>query len=259
MKKFQALLAVGCLSLGIVGCQTDDGVQKGYLTPDQTAPSSSSSSSTTASADSGPTTGERLPPPSVTQDVAKAETSSEAAASEAAPSSTPAADSSAPETTSTPPAASPTAIAQNDQRPGGKVGATGSSLRREPGESRNQEPEPESKAASREEEKEPSEGDQIAAKPASQSPVSSNLSSGSTRILSEPTGSAKGVVLKVNDKAKFVVIKFQYRAVPSVGKVLSVMRNGVKVGQIRMTKPIKSPHGTADIIEGDVQRGDTVE
>jgi len=247
MNKTPVLLAACSLLLGMAGCQTDEGVQKGYLTPDQTAPASASSSDAPASADGGPTTGERLPPPSVTQDVAKTETSSEAA-----PSSTPPADSPAPEPTSNASATSPAALAKNDQSPGGKVGTAGSSLRREKDEDRDEEPEPQ--PSSRDEDK-----DETAAKAPSSSAVSSNLSPGSTRVLVEPTGSAKGVILRVNSTAKFVVIKFQYRAVPTVGKVLSVMRNGVKVGQIRMTKPIKAPHGTADIIEGDLQRGDTVE
>ena len=90
------------------------------------------------------------------------------------------------------------------------------------------------------------------------SAVSSNLSAGSTRI-AEPTGNVAGVIVTVNNAVKFVVAKFQYRAVPSVGKVLSVKRNGEKVGQIKVTAPIKPPHATADILDGEIQRGDTVE
>ena len=259
MNKNQALLAAGCLLLGMFSCATDSGVQKGYLTPEQTAPSSEPTSAS-ASSDTGSTQGERLPPPSVTQEVtAPAPDSSTSASTASASESPPASSGESSMSSSAESARSPSALAKNDQQPGGKAGAAGSSLRRE--EQANEEQMPEPQTSSREEERDEKK-DEDAASPKKQSApsaVSSSLSSGNTRILTEPMGSAKGVILKVNTNAKFVVIKFQYRAVPTVGKVLSVMRNGEKVGQIKMTKPIRSPHGTADIIEGDVQRGDTVE
>ncbi len=137
------------------------------------------------------------------------------------------------------------------------MGGPGASIRRRTSAAGEQE-KPESRA-SRAAGKEQDVGEDAARKEPGSGGVSANLSSGVTRVVAEPTGNAKGVVVTANSKAKFVVVKFQYRAVPAVGKVLSVMRNGEKVGQIKMTKPIKAPHGTADILEGDVQRGDTVE
>jgi hypothetical protein len=88
--------------------------------------------------------------------------------------------------------------------------------------------------------------------------VSSSFRPTETRIY-EPQGNAKGVVVRTNAKAKFVVVKFQFKAFPAIGKVLSVLRNGEKVGQIRITKPVKPPHATGDVIEGDVRVGDSVE
>lgn len=149
---------------------------------------------------------------------------------------------------------------------GGKSGGAGASIRRssERDSVEKERPELESRRKpvssdrKRVEEELDASDDVTRVKQPASSGVSSSFSPGTTRV-ADPTGSAKGVILNVNQSAKFVVIKFQYRAIPSVGKVLSVMRNGEKVGQVRITKPIKPPHSTADILEGDVQRGDSVE
>jgi hypothetical protein len=274
MNKNQALLAAACLVVALAGCQTDDGVQKGYLTPQQ---ASSDASDQTESADSS--TSERLTPPSVTQEAeqtASTETSTPQVESNGSaptptePESTP--TSTATESNQTASVSSsstgsgsdrsPDAISRYSQPPGGKVGTNRPVVRSGASQDvqEREDSEPTREARREEPATESREEDEEGAPAASArtSAVSSNLSSGSTRI-AEPTGSVRGVVVSVNGKAKFVVVKYNYRAIPSVGKVLSVVRNGVKVGQIKVTKPVKPPHSTADIIDGDIQRGDIVE
>lgn len=271
MNKNQALLAAACLALALVGCQTDEGVQKGYLTPQQTSSDSASqTASSSSSSESTESTSERLPPPSVTQDVeqsASTESSTPPADSNA---STPAPTESAPassnetasaSSSSTEPDRSPDAVSKYSQQPGGKVGVNKPGARRSSSRDDDDEREaPEPTKAARQEapSQKDDDDDEAPAVAARTSAVSSSLSSGSTRI-AEPTGNVRGVVVTVNTKAKFVVVKYNYRAIPSIGKVLSVLRNGVKVGQIKVTKPVKPPHSTADIIDGDIQRGDIVE
>jgi hypothetical protein len=289
MKKNPVLLAVGCLLLGMVGCQTDDGVQKGYLTPQQTSSDSASASTQTTSetSSSSETTGERLPPPSVTENVStKSESTENVPTSNASESAsvaskgesdaseaTPTVEKSEEATEKAEAAAekseerSSEPVANTRRSPpqaGGKRGAAGSSLRRgtsAPSEEHQvaeveERPEPRRTRPEPRAEEERDMDDEAPAKP--KRSVSSNLSQGTTR-LAEPSGDIKGVVQTVNTKAKFVVLKFQYRAIPSIGKVLSVMRNGEKVGQIKVTKPVRPPHATADILDGDIQRGDVVQ
>jgi hypothetical protein len=62
----------------------------------------------------------------------------------------------------------------------------------------------------------------------------------------------------INTQKKFVVVNFQKEKIPAVGTELGVFRGEVKVGAIRITLPIKAPMASADIVSGDLQRGDVV-
>jgi len=281
MKKSPLVLAGACLILGFFGCETDEPVQKGYLTPQQTASSSTTETSSTTTSSS---TSERLPPPSAKQEVAATESTSTTTTQTQTTTSEPSNTTSTTETTTSteteskpapapakkqkPTGPSPNALAKNEQRPGGKVGGAGASIRRSSEREAVEKDEPEqtqsnSRLSARQirerEEDEEAAADRTESRPASSTVTSSFATSSSPARVSDPTGNAKGVILTVNTKGKFVVVKFNYRALPSVGKVLSVMRNGEKVGQIKITKPIRPPHATADILEGDVGRGDTIE
>ena len=65
-------------------------------------------------------------------------------------------------------------------------------------------------------------------------------------------------IVYVNTKAnfKFVVLEFSTAEIPSPGSQLTVYRGKERVGSVKLTEPMRPPHITADIVDGDPQRGD---
>jgi hypothetical protein len=68
----------------------------------------------------------------------------------------------------------------------------------------------------------------------------------------------KGRVVSVNPNARFVVIGFALGSVPAIGKRLSVYRNGLKIGELKITGPQRENNIVADIVTGECQLGDEV-
>lgn len=72
----------------------------------------------------------------------------------------------------------------------------------------------------------------------------------------QPVSGRQGEVLVL--KKTFVILDFSESAVPSLGSDLAVYRGTEKVGAVHITKPIKPPLAAAEIIQGNLQRGDIV-
>lgn len=68
--------------------------------------------------------------------------------------------------------------------------------------------------------------------------------------------SESGRVAKVNPR--FVVLTYPFGGVPTVGQLLTVYRNGKKVGELKITGPQRDINTVADIISGEVQENDEV-
>ena len=77
-------------------------------------------------------------------------------------------------------------------------------------------------------------------------------------LIVTPGGSVKGKVASVNPNARFVVVGFPLGSVPAVGKRLSVYRDGLKVGELKVTGPQRDNNIVADILTGECQPGDEV-
>jgi hypothetical protein len=77
-------------------------------------------------------------------------------------------------------------------------------------------------------------------------------------LLVTPDLSSTGRVVSVNAVGRFVVLKFPTGRLPAVGQVLSVYREGLKVGELRVSGPQRDDHIVADIAAGEVRVGDTV-
>ena len=77
-------------------------------------------------------------------------------------------------------------------------------------------------------------------------------------VIVTPDASMSGKVALVNPNAKYVVVSFPIGAMPPSGKVMSVYRNGLKVGDIRITGPQRDFDTVADIINGSSQIGDEI-
>jgi hypothetical protein len=74
----------------------------------------------------------------------------------------------------------------------------------------------------------------------------------------KPDLRASGQVAMVNAEARFVVISFPPGPTPQMDHRLSVYRNGLKVGEVKVTGPQHENDTVADIISGDVQLRDEV-
>ncbi|MDD2706648.1 MAG: hypothetical protein PHV34_01460 [Verrucomicrobiae bacterium] len=67
-----------------------------------------------------------------------------------------------------------------------------------------------------------------------------------------------GKVALVNLQKKFVVVNFQGSEIPPLRSELGVYRDGIFIGSLRITDPIKPPLATADVVTGTLRRGDVV-
>jgi hypothetical protein len=79
-----------------------------------------------------------------------------------------------------------------------------------------------------------------------------------SELIVTPGGLVKGRVASVNANARFVVLGFPIGSVPAVGKRFSVYRQGLKVGELKVTGPQRDNNTVADIIAGECQPGDEV-
>ncbi|MCC7519395.1 MAG: hypothetical protein IT578_09450 [Verrucomicrobiae bacterium] len=73
-----------------------------------------------------------------------------------------------------------------------------------------------------------------------------------------PDSSFEGVVVILNLQKGFVIVDFSNSKLPPPRSELGVYRDGVFVGTVRITPPIKPPFVSADILSGTLRRGDRV-
>lgn len=92
-------------------------------------------------------------------------------------------------------------------------------------------------------------GQPAAAEPASEEPAG---------VVVTPDTSLSGKVALVNPNAKYVVVSFPIGSLPPAGKVMNVYRNGLKVGEIKITGPQRDFDTVADLINGSSQVGDEI-
>ncbi len=67
-----------------------------------------------------------------------------------------------------------------------------------------------------------------------------------------------GFVSTVNVVENFAVVNFSSSVMPRAGDELKVYRAGRPVGSVKITEPLRPPLATADILTGELQRGDAV-
>ncbi len=73
-----------------------------------------------------------------------------------------------------------------------------------------------------------------------------------------PDNASTGSVARVNAAARFAVLNFPFGNMPLVGQRLSVYRQGLKVGEVRVTGPTDNDNTVADIVNGEAQKGDEI-
>ncbi len=73
-----------------------------------------------------------------------------------------------------------------------------------------------------------------------------------------PDTTLTGKVASVNTALRFAVLNFPVGRMAQVGQVLNVYRNGLKVGELKVSGPQRDDNIVADISAGEAQAGDEV-
>jgi hypothetical protein len=81
---------------------------------------------------------------------------------------------------------------------------------------------------------------------------------GGSKLLVTPVTGVTGKVATYNSAGRFVVLDFPIGHVPSLEQMLSVYRQGLKVGEVKITGPERDNNTVADLVSGEAQRGDEV-
>jgi hypothetical protein len=89
--------------------------------------------------------------------------------------------------------------------------------------------------------------------PAPAAPSGTNM----TTIVT-PDTSLTAKVVRYNSVGRFVVLSFPVGQMPQSGQTFFLYRNGLKVGQIKITGPEQDNDTVADLQDGDAQEGDDV-
>lgn len=67
-----------------------------------------------------------------------------------------------------------------------------------------------------------------------------------------------GKVVRYNTIGRFAVLNFPVNRMPAVGGTVFVYREGLKVGEIKITGPIQDDNIVGDLVSGDGKSGDEV-
>jgi len=77
-------------------------------------------------------------------------------------------------------------------------------------------------------------------------------------LIVTPGSGLAGKVARYNDAGRFVVLEFPVGQMPALEQRLFVYRNGLKVGELKVTGPQRDDHIVADLTNGEAQAGDEV-
>jgi len=67
-----------------------------------------------------------------------------------------------------------------------------------------------------------------------------------------------GKVVRYNTIGRFAVLNFPANRMPAVGRTVFVYREGLKVGEIKVTGPIQDDNIVGDLVSGDGKSGDEI-
>jgi hypothetical protein len=73
-----------------------------------------------------------------------------------------------------------------------------------------------------------------------------------------PDNSLTARVVSYNSAGRFVVLDFPPSQMPKLEQELFLYRNGMKVGEVRITGPQRDNNIVADLVTGEAQAGDEV-
>jgi hypothetical protein len=76
------------------------------------------------------------------------------------------------------------------------------------------------------------------------------------KVIVTPDNTLIGKVVRVNNNVRIAVLNFPIGKLPPVGSRFNVYRQGLKVGEIKVSGPQQDENIVADIATGEVQVGD---
>jgi chromosome segregation ATPase len=85
-----------------------------------------------------------------------------------------------------------------------------------------------------------------------------NASREGSQLRSAMEPSYGGTVTLLKSKGNFAILKFPQGRIPPPRTKLDVFRDGILVGTVQITNPVKPPLASADIISGSLRIGDEV-
>jgi hypothetical protein len=88
--------------------------------------------------------------------------------------------------------------------------------------------------------------------------ISGRDSEGEFGLIVTPEELLVGTVAAYNTAGRFVVLDFPVGRMPELDQVLFVYRQGLKVGDVRITGPQRDYNTVADLIAGEARKGDEV-
>ncbi|HNQ74193.1 MAG TPA: hypothetical protein PKN95_11390 [Verrucomicrobiota bacterium] len=80
----------------------------------------------------------------------------------------------------------------------------------------------------------------------------------SSKLLVTAEQGLAGTVVTFNQAGRFVVLDFAPGKMPAVDQTLFVYRQGLKVGEVRVTGPQRDHNTVADLVSGEALKGDVV-
>jgi hypothetical protein len=81
---------------------------------------------------------------------------------------------------------------------------------------------------------------------------------GGAKLLVTPDDTLIGRVATYNAAGRFVVLDFPAGHLPLLEQTLFVYRQGVKVGELKVTGPQRDNNTVADLVSGEAQKGDEI-
>jgi hypothetical protein len=76
------------------------------------------------------------------------------------------------------------------------------------------------------------------------------------KVIMTPDALLTGKVVSLNAGARFVVANFPVSGVPAAGQTLDTYRQGLKVGEVKISNFQQGDNTVADIVTGEAQIGD---
>lgn len=79
-----------------------------------------------------------------------------------------------------------------------------------------------------------------------------------SKLIVTPENLMVGTVATYNSAGRFVVLDFPIGKMPALNQTMFVYRQGLKVGEVKITGPERDHNTVADLVSGEAAKGDEV-